>query len=624
MIQKGDLKRIPFPRLMQWILKNGKQGTFRFTHQATSKVLLVKGGKVIAAFSDSANEKLWMILYKTGVLDQSHLVELQQLQAQSNKRFAALLVDEQLLSAGELLDTRREQAREILLNLFDWAEGQFVYYPDRFPDHEGGDLDLDLAELLKSGMQRLKDWHDIKQRIHLEDRVRLDNAGSLNERLQRPLSSIEQHLIRFLKKDMTVKDLLAASPFNQYDTLMFVNTLLADRQVSLTSRDKQQSVDLLASARKLMGESRFWDAFMSVKELLRLDPMNLEHQQLLKECTKQLAEDLKAKFGNLAAVPKVVKDLDPELWHNLGFDAADGFIISRIDGRMNLRELFNIIKMDSKRILTTLYRLLGAGIIDIKQPVLTPEMVEERVNELMKHHRELLGQTHFQVLGVEPDATDLDIKKSYLKMVRVYHPDTLPHDPGGRLKIWSEKVFTRIQEAYQVLTGEEQRREYELSLGIRREPEEKDEKWRQRNRARTQFRIGLQSFKSRDYPRAIEYIQSAIDLNPDEGMYYAKLAEVCMKNPRWNNAGKNACTHALNLEPENPNYYCLLGLLLKQEGDLVEAEAQFRKALQIDPTNLLARREMLALGHKVKDLPTHEAITDIIGRQIQQRPKAKR
>ncbi|KAJ1327833.1 DnaJ-like protein 1 [Microdochium nivale] len=62
---------------------------------------------------------------------------------------------------------------------------------------------------------------------------------------------------------------------------------------------------------------------------------------------------------------------------------------------------------------------------------------------------------YYDALGVQPTATELDIKKAYRKMAIVHHPDKNPDDPTA-----SEK-FQAIGEAYQVLSDKDLRAAYD-------------------------------------------------------------------------------------------------------------------------------------------------------------------
>lgn len=59
---------------------------------------------------------------------------------------------------------------------------------------------------------------------------------------------------------------------------------------------------------------------------------------------------------------------------------------------------------------------------------------------------------YYDILGISKDASDEDIKKAFRKLAHKYHPDK-----GGG----DEKKFKEINEAYQVLSDKEKRRQYD-------------------------------------------------------------------------------------------------------------------------------------------------------------------
>ena len=61
----------------------------------------------------------------------------------------------------------------------------------------------------------------------------------------------------------------------------------------------------------------------------------------------------------------------------------------------------------------------------------------------------------YKTLGVSKDVSDADLKKTYRKLARKYHPDSNQGDAAA------EARFKEISEAYSVLSDAEQRREYD-------------------------------------------------------------------------------------------------------------------------------------------------------------------
>jgi len=68
----------------------------------------------------------------------------------------------------------------------------------------------------------------------------------------------------------------------------------------------------------------------------------------------------------------------------------------------------------------------------------------------------------YQILGVEPNATQGEIRKRYLFLVQAYHPDRFPE---GETRLSAEAELKRINGAYAVLGDPEKRKEYDQIRG---------------------------------------------------------------------------------------------------------------------------------------------------------------
>ena len=61
----------------------------------------------------------------------------------------------------------------------------------------------------------------------------------------------------------------------------------------------------------------------------------------------------------------------------------------------------------------------------------------------------------YKVIEVSKGASQDEIRRSYRRLARKYHPDANPGDEGA------EERFKGIQQAYEVLSNPEKRREYD-------------------------------------------------------------------------------------------------------------------------------------------------------------------
>eukprot|EP01062_Namystynia_karyoxenos_P045018 TRINITY_DN33346_c0_g1_i1.p1 TRINITY_DN33346_c0_g1~~TRINITY_DN33346_c0_g1_i1.p1 ORF type:complete len:349 (+),score=83.58 TRINITY_DN33346_c0_g1_i1:66-1049(+) len=72
---------------------------------------------------------------------------------------------------------------------------------------------------------------------------------------------------------------------------------------------------------------------------------------------------------------------------------------------------------------------------------------------------------HYEVLGIAQSATQGDIRKAYLQLAKLYHPDKARRDlsaPAEEAR--QNELFKQVSEAYGVLSDERRRRDYDRML----------------------------------------------------------------------------------------------------------------------------------------------------------------
>lgn len=75
-------------------------------------------------------------------------------------------------------------------------------------------------------------------------------------------------------------------------------------------------------------------------------------------------------------------------------------------------------------------------------------------------------RSYYQILGVQPDATQADIKRAYRDIVKAQHPDVGQHKKSEKELAKDTEEMLLINEAYETLKDKIKRKEYDVIIGV--------------------------------------------------------------------------------------------------------------------------------------------------------------
>lgn len=79
-------------------------------------------------------------------------------------------------------------------------------------------------------------------------------------------------------------------------------------------------------------------------------------------------------------------------------------------------------------------------------------------------------ENYYEILQVSPNATKEIIDKAYKTLAKKYHPDANPVEK----KQWAEENFKKINAAYEVISDEEKRKQYDEQLKRAKQQEDQE------------------------------------------------------------------------------------------------------------------------------------------------------
>lgn len=230
----------------------------------------------------------------------------------------------------------------------------------------------------------------------------------------------------------------------------------------------------------------------------------------------------------------------------------------------------------------------------------TPASAQAELVELRARASRLKDENYFQLLKVSEKADAAEIKLAYLKLAKSYHPDTLSLNTSPEVGKLKADIFTAIGEAYRVLSDDNSRANY-LEI-IKSGGNDELLPLAQVLLAEETFQRGSNLVKAKRFGEAVKVLDEAIKGNPDEGEFYAwrgyaKFFSIEDKRDAQAQAQRDLQL-AVQKNPKCAPAYYFLGHIAKLGGDKHVALKHFRRAVEIKPDYIDAKREVRMLSTK--------------------------
>ena len=203
------------------------------------------------------------------------------------------------------------------------------------------------------------------------------------------------------------------------------------------------------------------------------------------------------------------------------------------------------------------------------------------------------GQNHFEVLGLVQSASGDEVRNGFLQLAKRLHPDRFKESEASEV---AAEVFARITQAHETLADPKARVEYQQTLGGDGPAEGRSAQVTKIMSAESQFQQGAAHFKKREYSQALEKLQWAVEMNPEEGEFQALYGWTYFLHHRGQEdaarEAREALQRGIELAPMSANGHYYFGMFRKACGELPEAERMFRKALELDSNHPGVNQEL--------------------------------
>jgi CheY-like chemotaxis protein/tetratricopeptide (TPR) repeat protein len=224
-----------------------------------------------------------------------------------------------------------------------------------------------------------------------------------------------------------------------------------------------------------------------------------------------------------------------------------------------------------------------------------PDLEEEGRHELAELAERFRDADAFGILSVSRMASDEEIRTSYAELAKQTHPDRLV-GASGAVQRMGEEVFGAVSEAYEKIGDYASRMAYIKEQRGEQERSEILEEGQRALRAELAFQKGEALLRARRYEEAHEQFAEAVETYPEEGEYlaYQGWAYYLVSPDEHGRISKAAkmVQQGRKLAPDREKPYLFLGRLFKAAGRPDTAERMFTRAIQLDPDQVEALREL--------------------------------
>jgi tetratricopeptide (TPR) repeat protein len=353
------------------------------------------------------------------------------------------------------------------------------------------------------------------------------------------------------------------------------------------------------------GSYEFENAHLPLAEIV---PLQLDTGALLMDGIRSLEWKLVRKsLPPLKTVLRQAKD-SAFLLKGITLDQDQQLILSLIDNIRCIEEICSLSEIGDFGTLKAIHALSALRLVEsagLKSVVAARESRQSihadsyRQEAEVKVTKELILQTlgkiadldYYQILDVGRGATAQEIKKAYFRLAKRYHPDKHIDNALSDMKEKLEIIFMSITEAYDVLTSEDKREAYDLSLvsGLKKQyPSDEIKTQQEDNKKRSalsQFNEGLKHYRGQNFWGAEEAFRWAVRLAPTNAEYLFHHGLALAHMPRRLHDAEEAFQKAIKMEPSKIEYYLELGNLYSRNGLKRKAQSVFQDALQRNPNS---------------------------------------
>ncbi len=213
----GSIEETSVPELLKSVLGSGETGVLTFSKGDVTKSVHLHMGRVVYARSSNPDERLGEDLLLRGTITARQYLDASRL-ISPGRRLGTILVELGALEPEDLVAAIEHHVKEILLDVFTWASGEYELVMTEPGRDDVIALNLSTEMLILEGIRRTRSWSRILRGIGGDlDSVPMP-TGQTEALLKIELTEEEQEVLAHVNGRATVEQICQVSYLANLET----------------------------------------------------------------------------------------------------------------------------------------------------------------------------------------------------------------------------------------------------------------------------------------------------------------------------------------------------------------------------------------------------------------------
>lgn len=219
------------PWFFREIQTGEKTGLAVFTREPVVKKVHLVHGDIVFASSNLSEDRLGEWLHRTGTITRTQSDASAELVKKTGKRQGDILISLGFITPDLLMDGIRYQIRQIIISLFNWRDGSYLFDESSLPDDDGVSPPINTLKLIIEGLHGTE-WSVVRKSLPSLKSLVLPNADQANPVQGSDLEQDQRAVLSLIDGSRSIEELCLQSSIGDYNTLMAIYALLALRMVN--------------------------------------------------------------------------------------------------------------------------------------------------------------------------------------------------------------------------------------------------------------------------------------------------------------------------------------------------------------------------------------------------------